>query len=370
MLHSNNHSRQRTLIALALVLALCAAVMPPAGAAITTNTSLPLIASVQLNLPSAGQITINGTGFGSAYPPVTQSKSSSGVDEPLRLKNRTFHHVVAHVDDDNRGRIAFVSTRGGNSDIYVMHPDGSGLVNLTNHPANDRLPAWSPDGSKIAFRSTRDLNAEVCVMNDDGSDVVRLTNHPAVDTSPSWTSDGKVLLSSNRSGRFEIYVVNPDGTDLRHIDIAVDGQLTFPAQSRSGHRLAFVATTIDALAIWIAHPDGSHPKQLTADELVAAFPDWSPTGNRVIFSNNVCPVCDLSEIMVVNQGGNQLRQLTPSGDNFNDLFPRWSPDGSQIVVSRDDFISPTEIYIMNADGSGATNISNHPAFDFEADWGP
>jgi TolB protein len=109
---------------------------------------------------------------------------------------------------------------------------------------------------------------------------------------------------------------------------------------------------------------------LTATELVAAFPDWSPTGNRVIFSNNVCPVCELSQIMVVNQGGNQLRQLTPSDDIFNDLLPRWSPDGSQVVFTRDDFINDTEIYIMNADGSGVTNITNHPAFDFEADWGP
>lgn len=319
----------------------------------------------------AAVLGLTALSIGSAYPPAAQSKSPSGVDKPLRPTTRTFNNVAAHVDDDNRGRIAFVSTRDGNPEIYVMRPDGSGLVNLTNNPANDRLPAWSPDGSKIAFRSTRGRNTDIYVMNDDGSDVVRLTDHPAVDTSPSWTSDGKVLFSSNRSGRFEIYVVNPDGTDLRHIDIAVDGQLTFPAQSHSGHRLAFIATNFfDASAIWVTHPDGSHPEQLTASELVAAFPDWSPDGNRVIFSNNVCPVCDLSQIMVVNQGGNQLRQLTSSDDNFNDLLARWSPDGSQIVFTRDDFINDTEIYIMNADGSGVTNVSNHPAFEFEADWGP
>jgi Tol biopolymer transport system component len=102
----------------------------------------------------------------------------------------------------DRGRIVFVSNRGGNNDIYVMWPDGSGVVNLTNHPASDRLPSWSPDGSRIAFRSTRDRNAEIYVMNDDGSNVVRVTFHPAVDTSPSWTPDGRVLFSSNRSGRY------------------------------------------------------------------------------------------------------------------------------------------------------------------------
>ena len=52
-------------------------------------------------------------------------------------------------------QIAFVSERDGNSEIYVINSDGSGLTNLTNHPADDHAPAWSPDGSRIAFRSRR-----------------------------------------------------------------------------------------------------------------------------------------------------------------------------------------------------------------------
>ena len=267
------------------------------------------------------------------------------------------------------GRIAFVSNRGGNSDIYVMYPDGTGLVNITNHPASDRLPAWSPDGTKIAFRSTRDGNSEIYVMNDDGSNVVRLTFDPAVDTSPGWTLDGRVLFSSNRSGRFEIYSIEADGTDLLRIPIAVDGQLTFPASSPEGHRLVITATNFsDAGALWITSSDGSHAEQLTHPKLVAAFPAWSPVGNRIVFANNVCPVCDLSKIFVVNEGGNHVRQLTTGEDN-NDLYPRWSPDGSQIVFSRDAGVAPTEIYLMNSDGSGVMNITQNPAFDFEADWG-
>lgn len=310
--------------------------------------------------------------FGAVYPTVTQSRSLPGMNQTLSLTNRTVNDATAHDDDDDdRGRIAFVRFNAGNNDIYVMNPDGTGLVNVTNHRASDRLPAWSFDGSKIAFRSTRDGNQEIYVMNDDGSDVVRLTFDPAVDTSPSWTPEGRILFSSNRRGRFEIYEVNADGSDLRHIDIAVEGNLTFPNESSEGHRLAFISTNFfDAQAIWIAHTDGTHPTQLTPNEMHAAFPDWSPTGNHLLFSNNVCPICDLSEIFVTNQSGNGMRQLTSSGDGNNDLFGRWSPDGSQIVFTRDDFVNPTTICVMNRDGSDVVNITHNAAFDFEPDWGP
>ncbi|MBI1928203.1 PD40 domain-containing protein [Candidatus Poribacteria bacterium] len=84
-------------------------------------------------------------------------------------------------------KIAFVSTRDGNNEIYVMNADGTNPMNLTHHPASELYPAWSPDGTKIAFVSGRDGNAEIYVMNADGTNPVNLTNHPANDTTPSWS---------------------------------------------------------------------------------------------------------------------------------------------------------------------------------------
>jgi hypothetical protein len=85
------------------------------------------------------------------------------------------------------GRIAFVSNRDGNWEIYVMNADGSGVTRLTNNPANDLRPSWSPDGKHIAFVSNRDGNLEIYVMNADGSGQINLTNNPAEDWFPSWS---------------------------------------------------------------------------------------------------------------------------------------------------------------------------------------
>ena len=86
-------------------------------------------------------------------------------------------------------KIAFVSTRDGNNEIYVMNADGSNPTNLTNHSASDLFPIWSPDGTKIAFVSGRDGNAEIYVIDADGANPVNITNNPANDTTPSWSSN-------------------------------------------------------------------------------------------------------------------------------------------------------------------------------------
>jgi len=94
-----------------------------------------------------------------------------------------------------------------------MNADGSGQTNLSNNPAFDRDPNWSPDSNKIVFYSNRDGNMEIYVMNADGSSPTRLTNNSSDDRNPSWSPDGtKIIFNSERDGNREIYVMNADGT--------------------------------------------------------------------------------------------------------------------------------------------------------------
>ena len=89
-----------------------------------------------------------------------------------------------------------------NWEVYVMNTDGTNPINLTDHPAEDRSPAWSPDGLQIAFSTDRDRkddgtkNAEIYVMNADGTNPINLTNHPAVDRGASWGSVRPLNVSS------------------------------------------------------------------------------------------------------------------------------------------------------------------------------
>jgi TolB protein len=102
-----------------------------------------------------------------------------------------------------------------------MNADGTGQTNISNNPANDFGPSWSPDGTKIIFASYRDAitNRDLYVMNADGSNPTRLTNDPEDETWPSWSPDGtKIAFQSQSEGENEvIYVMNADGSEQTNI---------------------------------------------------------------------------------------------------------------------------------------------------------
>src|SRR3990172_8415710 len=131
------------------------------------------------------------------------------------------------------GTIAFVSLRDGNSEIYATNAD-SGPSNLTNNPASDGGPDWSPDGSRIAFHSNREGNLDIYVMNDDGSELTRLTDDAGDDSEPTWSSDGEqIAFVSQRDGNPEIYVMNTAGS--RQTNLTNDEESdTGPAWSPDG----------------------------------------------------------------------------------------------------------------------------------------
>src|SRR5688572_10768509 len=127
----------------------------------------------------------------SETPPVSSSSSTEAVipakhssDLPGEVNSLT-------------GKIVY-STEG---DVYVINADGSERTRLTDNPAEDFDPVWSPSGTQIAFRSHRDGNEEVYVMNSDGSNQLNISNAPGGDYSPAWSPDERwIAFMSDRNG--------------------------------------------------------------------------------------------------------------------------------------------------------------------------
>ena len=262
------------------------------------------------------------------------------------------------------GKIAFVSTRDGNREIYIMNADGSGQRNLSNHPADEGGCAWSPDGRLIAFDSNREGNTQIYLMNADGSNQRRLTSHRAESWGPVWSPDGRfIAFVSDRDGNEEIYVMNADGSNPRNLTKhpADDGT---PAWSPDGRFIAFVSNRDGNAEIYAMNTDGSNQRRLTNNSANDWSPAWSPDGHLIAF------VSDRDgnwEIYLMNADGSNQRNI--SQHPADDGEPAWSPDGRFIAFesTRD---GNAEIYIMNADGSNLRRLSNHPANDWKPRWSP
>ena len=262
------------------------------------------------------------------------------------------------------GRIAFVSNREGNDEIYIMNADGSQPMNLSNNPASDTSPAWSPDGARIAFTSNRDGHNEIYVMNANGAYQTRLTNHWATSEYPAWSPDGtRIVFSSTRDGNSEIYVMNTDGTNVVRLTdtLAPNDQ---PDWSPDGKQITIVSERDGNKEIYVMYADGSQQTRLTNNNTVDWFPKWSPDGKHIGFvsfrDGNL-------EIYVMNVDGSQQTRLTQT--KVRNFPSAWSPDGSLIAFNseRD---GNYEIYMMKPDGSLQTRLTTHPASDTFPVWQP
>jgi len=264
------------------------------------------------------------------------------------------------------GRIAFVSDRDGDTEVFTMNPDGSDLTNLTNNDIGDGGPAWSPDGARIAFSRTTDgIESEIYVMNADGSGQTNLTNNPVHDSEPAWSPDGtKIAFRTFLGGNYEVVVMNSDGTGLTNLtnNPAFD---TAPAWSPDGTKIAF-QTNRESLKneIYVMNADGSNPTNLTQSAGGNDQPAWSPDGARIAFQSSLDGD---EEVMVMNADGSG--QVNRTNNSVTDGAPQWSPDGTNIIFTTDR-TGDSEVFVMNADGSGATNLTNNPTLDGGADWQP
>ena len=273
-------------------------------------------------------------------------------------------------------QIAFETYRDGNAEVYLMDEDGSNLVNLTQNPAYDGTPDWSPDGKRLAFTSEREGNPDVHIMDLETGEVVRVTNGGGFNVVPAWSPDGeKILFLSNRKysvpgqgGRLDVYanpklwIMNADGTGVHRITSRL-GLDMFGDWSPKDDLIAFMSTRDGDQEIYLRYPD-YREENITNRPGRDTNPAFSPDGKKLAYMSDREGNLD---IFILDLEDGSLVNITNHPAEDGD--PAWSPDGKRIAFISDRDGNP-EIYVMNADGSNVKRLTNNPADDLHPQWRP
>jgi Tol biopolymer transport system component len=267
------------------------------------------------------------------------------------------------VDVFVESRIVFASDRDGNSEIYTVNTDGSDLTRLTDNPAFDGEPDWSPDGTRVLFVSNRDGNYEIYSMQADGSDVTRLTDEPANDFTPKWSPNGQLIaFMTERNGNADIYLMRPDGSEATPL-IASQGHELSPTWSHVTQELAFVSNQATGMSdLYIANTKGE-VRQVTEGIGNVFAPNWSPNGRFIAFTGEIDQNFD---VYIISPDGTNLQQITT--DKAKDYLPKWSPDNNYIMFVSERDGNP-DIYITN-DSGDLLRVTDNSTTDTVPGWGP
>lgn len=273
----------------------------------------------------------------------------------------------------------FVSTRGGDSDIYLSDMKGQNVRALTQDSFEDASPRVMIDG-RVVFASKRTGTWQIYTMNWNGTNVKAVTSTPGVNNySPSPSPDGRIVYLTDEYVKPQIMSVNTDGSDRVRLSKG-DFHYANPLVGDDGH-IYFTSSRSSKWDVWKMAPDGSFMEQLTHSldniQEIALIPstvrDAAPRSinqspmlpyyvffaqPRIVFSKRTNQ--GNMSLYRINLDGSDMRMLSVK-QKTNDRNPVLLPSGEVLFTS--DRTGSTDVWAMSPDGQRIRPIISHPAYD-------
>lgn len=293
------------------------------------------------------------------------AKRYTGDPKDLRRMAHSFSDELMRVVTGEKGpfsgKVAFVSTRTGNKEIYLMDYDGFNTQRLTGNRSINLNPDFSPSGKEISYTSYKAGNPDLYRRELFTGTEARISSSRGLNFGGAWAPDGnRIALAMSKDGISQIYTINKDGkqairlTKSRAIDVS-------PAWAPDGSRIAFVSDRLGKPQVFIMDADGQNIRRLTTSGSYNVSPRWSPKGDRIVYCRQQG---NGFQIYAINPDGTGDTRLTSEGSNEH---PRWSPDGRFITFSSNRG-GKEAIFLMRADGTGQVKASRGKGADSHPAW--
>ena len=296
---------------------------------------------------------------------------AQGIQRRLEIPPPSAERIASPIGGGS-GRIAYLS----DGMIVRVNSNGSGRTCIVNHSVSSF--SFSPDGKRIAFTSTKggcrevsekkavcEYDSEIYTINDDGTKLALFINPQSMN--PVWSPDGKKILFTIFEkqpyqiwGIYFLASINSDGSDKRKISDYFAWKYDW---SPDGEHIAFTCYENKKGDVCTMDPDGANVAHLTGDPSFDMFIQWSPDGKQILYYSGREGGEQGTYIMDAN--GDNKKKLIQKGESTSD--ERFSPDGKKILYVYRYF---TNIFSINSDGSGDTQLTDHPGPDICPIWSP
>lgn len=265
-------------------------------------------------------------GVGSLAGPVpTCGKPIETQNTSLRLTSHPALDYHPAFSPDGT-RILFTSQRSGEPSLWIVPAKGGDAIPVPIEGSGDFYSSWAPDGRSIAV-DMREAGGPPDLYRYwfGNGELARLTDFPAMDAHPAFSPNGReIVFTSTRGGSMDLWIMNADGTLPRPL-LEDTPQDWHPSWSPDGHRILFESDRGGGESqIWVMNRDGSELRQVTHGPAQATRAAWSPDGSLVLFGRE-------EDLWVVNPDGGEPVCLL--GGPAREGNGAWSPDGTRIVVS-------------------------------------
>jgi TolB protein len=278
---------------------------------------------------------LGGGSAGIALTQIAYVSTKSGNKEIWAMDyDGSNQHQLTHIKSisltprwsPDASRIAFtcfVPFRGVTSpQICIYSALSDKLISFPRYRGSSSSPAFSPDGSQLAFMSSQGGDPQIYLTDSNGGGLKRITFAAGVSTSPAWNpKTGKqIVFVSDRAGDPVLYLANSDGTDVQRLDMPDMGYVVDPAWSPNGQLLAFSWRRPNGnFDIYIMDIVSRQLVELTRDAGRNERPSWAPDGRHLTFESTRTGTRQIWSMLA---DGSLPRQLSFEGQNES---PNWSP---------------------------------------------
>ena len=283
-------------------------------------------------------------------------KKYSGKKSELRNASHKFSDELVYQLFGEKGiaqtRLAYVSKRSGNKEIYVMDYDGANVAEITKNKTINLSPCWLDGKARVLYTTYAAGQPQFYLKDFETGKNGLYFQSKGMNTAGTYNRmDKEIVYSSSTEGNPEIYRrTHPEGKATR---LTFSGSIDVsPSWSPNGYEIVFISDRSGKPMLYVMDRDGSNLRRITYDGEYFGSPSWSPKGDRIVFSG-MDEGNNMNIFTITPDGKDQVKLTTGSGSNES---PGFSPDGRKIVYMSTR-TGNAEIFMMDADGKNQKRIS-------------